>query len=93
MEILMAQNSCHNFPEKSFKILLEMSKILKKKNSLKFPKVLKKISFLYQGHLLLNNRWLVIVYMTDDKPLGWFCSMDSALDTAVACERNEPSLG
>ena len=46
MEILMAQNSCHNFPEKSFKILLEMSKILKKKNSLKFPKVLKKISFL-----------------------------------------------
>ena len=37
MEILMAQNSCHNFPEKSFKILLEMSKILKKKLS-KIPK-------------------------------------------------------
>lgn len=40
----------------------------------------------------MNNRWLVIVYMADDKPLGWLCSMDSALDTAVACERNEPSL-
>ena len=33
----------------------------------------------------MNNRWLVVVYMTDDKPLGWLCSMDSALDTAVAC--------
>ena len=41
----------------------------------------------------MNNRWLVEVYMTDDKPLGWLCVMDSALDTAGGCERNEPSLG